>query len=154
MIKDVKQRTSFTAIGDIMGKPRQTNSDRWKKRPCVMRYREWCDKVREAAGLPPPKNIGGEIQLTKFDAGNYIGFYMFAHIRIPKSYSKKKRVLLEGMLCIVKPDVDNCIKGFADALFDNDERIRIMQCMKYWCYDDEEPRVDIFLIPSLPNRNE
>jgi len=29
-------------------KPRQTRSDKWKQRPCVMRYRAFADEVRAA----------------------------------------------------------------------------------------------------------
>jgi hypothetical protein len=29
-----------------IGKPRMTRSDKWKKRPEVMRYRAFCDEVR------------------------------------------------------------------------------------------------------------
>jgi len=41
------------AIG-VMGKPRQTRADVWKKRPCVMAYRAWADKLRSML----PHDIG------------------------------------------------------------------------------------------------
>ena len=33
-----------------VAKPRQTRSDVWKKRPCVVKYRQFADDLREAIG--------------------------------------------------------------------------------------------------------
>lgn len=135
MVQQIK--TSFSIIGDPIGKPRMTQRDVWDKRKAVMKYRDWCDNARETAGLEP---------MQKIDANSFFGVIAFAHFRIPKSYSKKKREAIAGKLCTVKPDTDNVLKAICDALFENDERLSIMQCYKYWSYDDEEPRVDIFFL--------
>lgn len=133
-----KIQSSFSIPGEPIGKPRMTQQDRWKKRPATDRYWEWCDIARVAAGLG---------KMEKANAEDYFGVIVFAHCSIPKSYSPKKRAALEGMLCSSKPDTDNIIKALCDALFENDERICIMQGYKYWAYDNEAPRLDVFLLP-------
>lgn len=116
-----------------------TRSDKWKTRDIVVRYREWSDKTREAAGLSP---------MQKVPAEGYWGIMVFAHCGIPPSYSKKKRASMEGKFCETKPDADNILKGVCDTLFENDEKLSAMTCYKYWAYDDEQPRIDIFLLPK------
>lgn len=116
-----------------------TQRDRWQERKPVIKYRAWCDEARKAAGLA---------EMQKIEADGFFGVIAFAHFRMPKSYSQKKRDELAGRMCGMKPDVDNILKALCDALFENDERIVLMQCFKYWAYDDEDPRVDVFLLPK------
>lgn len=116
-----------------------TQRDRWQERKPVKKYRDWCDAAREAAGLR---------KLQKMDASAFYGVIVFAHFRIPKSYTKKRRVEIAGKMHCKKPDADNVIKAICDALFENDERIAMMQCYKYWAYDDEDSRLDVFLLPK------
>ena len=61
-----------------VAKPRMTRSDKWKKRPCVMRYWEFCDKVQ-----------GNNIRIK---SGDRIIF----HVPMPKSWSKRKRDEMNG----------------------------------------------------------
>ncbi len=35
---------------DVVGKPRMTQRDKWKKRPCVLRYRAFADELRLKVG--------------------------------------------------------------------------------------------------------
>lgn len=87
-----------------IGKPRMTRSDKWKKRPCVVAYREFADNLRLHAG---------RARLFRFpDAGAAIRF----DIPMPKSWSKKKRKEMNGAPHAGKPDLDNCIKAVWDAL--------------------------------------
>lgn len=101
---------------DPVPKPRMTRSDKWKKRPCVVRYWEYKDKLR-ASGV----KIGDSIDIT---------FY----IPMPKSWSpkKKKNHYLEPHK--QKPDIDNLLKAFMDCILDEDESVFIVKAMKLWDY--------------------
>lgn len=107
------------------------------KRPATTKYWEWSDIARKSAGVT-----------DKVSADFFFGIVIFVHCRIPKSYSKKKRQELEGKFCQTKPDTDNVLKALCDSLFSDDEKISIMHGYKYWAYDDEEPRIDVFLLPN------
>lgn len=80
-------------------KPRMTRADAWKQRDTVVRYFKFCDKLREEYQRP----IKGGLRLT---------FY----VQMPKSWPKKKKLLMEGMPHQQRPDLDNYIKAFLDAL--------------------------------------
>jgi hypothetical protein len=62
-----------------IGKPRMTRSDKWKKRPEVMRYRAFCDEVRLR-------------KLTMPESGAHVTFVL----PMPASWSKKKRAEFSG----------------------------------------------------------
>lgn len=109
----------FTIFGDPVGKPRQTRSDKWKKRPCVMRYRSWADIARASV----PKSV---------DLGLYREISFIAWIGFPKSYSKKRMALLFGSPHFEKPDVDNVAKSLLDALFPEDKNIWKFSGEKRW----------------------
>lgn len=130
--------SSFSIIGKPIGAVRQTRSDAWKQRPCVLAYRAWCDSARLACTGSPTQ---------KLDANDYIGFYAFSHSPMPESWSDKKKAAMAGQLMRQKIDADNLIKSVGDSLFDNDERLAIMHCLQYWAMPHEEPRVDVYLIP-------
>lgn len=95
-------------------KPRQTRSDKWKQRPCVMRYREFADQVRSA---------GLEIS----DTLNVV-FYL----PMPASWSKEKREEMYLQPHQQKPDIDNLVKALLDAVFDDDSHIYKIRAVKFW----------------------
>jgi len=134
--------TSFSIIGKPIGAVRQTKRDVWAKRPSVLRYRAWCDLARKACTGNPTK---------KLDANQWLGFYAFSHSPMPESWSKKEKAAMAGQLMRQKPDADNVCKAVGDSLFDNDEKLAIMQCVQYWCMQGEEPKVDVFLLPVVNN---
>jgi len=110
---------TFTVHIEPMGKPRQTQSDRWKKRDCVMRYRAYADRLRAAvANLCLPK----EPSLVSWKA----------YFTMPESWSKKKRALHAGQVHQSKPDRDNVDKGILDALFESDQGIADGVLAKRW----------------------
>ena len=115
-----------------MGKPRQSRSDRWKKRPAVVRYRQWCDAVRmlaDAAGLRFP------------DAGARI-VYRFP---MPASWSRKKRDAMRGQPHQQKPDIDNCTKALLDALLVDDATVwHLAGQEKRWA---DEGAIEIEVVP-------
>ena len=98
-----------------MGKPRMTRSDKWKKRPVVMRYWAFKDQVA-AAKLTLPKR------------GAHVVFCM----PMPKSWSKKKKDKMISMPHEQTPDVDNILKALMDAVYDDDSVISDIRASKMW----------------------
>ena len=99
-------------------KPRQTRSDTWKKRPCVIRYRDFADKIRarcEEVNFKLPK-----IVVIKF------------YIAMPKSWSKKSKAMMNGNWHQQKPDIDNLIKSVLDALCEDDSFVCHVTALKKW----------------------
>jgi len=109
----------FTIPGDPIGAPRMTQRDKWKQRPCVMKYRAWKDKAREVAGeLPPADQIERVSWVAVFTP--------------PASWSKKRRAAVIGTLHRNKPDRDNIDKALLDALFPEDQAIAAGTIEKRW----------------------
>ena len=101
-----------------VSKPRQTRSDKWKKRPCVMRYRAFADECR-AANMKIP------------EAGASITFY----IPMPKSWSEKKKIDMNGAPHQQRPDLDNLIKSVMDAVYAEDSVVwHYRELKKLWAY--------------------
>lgn len=118
---------SICIDASIVPKPRMTRADRWKKRPCVLRYWDFADVLRAAAAA------------QNFELGDRIKIEF--HIAMPKSWSKKKRSEMEGRPHKSKPDLDNCIKSCADILKKEDKTIYEITATKSW---SREPRIIIW----------
>lgn len=118
----------FTIHGAPLGKPRMTQRDKWKKRPCVMRYREWADRARAAA----PKDM----------TQDPVSVDWTAYLPMPASWSAKKRASMTGQLHRQKPDSDNISKAIFDALFKNDCGIATGSFRKCWD-DGNGPRINV-----------
>ena len=99
-------------------KPRITQSDRWKKRKCVMKYFGFKDALNLEACK---KSYKPSIPLS-------IVFY----ITMPKSWSKRKKGQMNGKPHRSRPDLDNLIKAFKDALMEEDSHV--------WRYGNMEKR--------------
>jgi Holliday junction resolvase RusA-like endonuclease len=108
----------FTVKGEPMGKPRMTQRDKWQKRPCVLRYREYCDKIRAEAGNVPD---------------NPLAVHIKAFIPMAASWSQKKKAENLGRRQRLKPDWDNIGKAICDALFEEDSCIAVGITEKFWC---------------------
>ena len=102
-------------------KPRQTQSDRWKKRPCVVRYHAFKDECRK-------------YNINVPDSGSHIVFVL----PMAKSWSKNKKQEHNGQPHKQKPDTDNMVKALFDALFSEDEHIWDFRATKIW---GEEPLI-------------
>lgn len=90
-------------------KPTMVASDRWKKRPPVLRYRAFCDAIRAEAqrvGLP----------LDRILEGSRVTFYL----PMPPSWSQKKRAAMAGQPHEQTPDLSNLLKAYEDALLPQD----------------------------------
>ena len=96
-------------------KPRMTKSDKWKKRPGVMRYWAFKDQVK-AAKLKLPKR------------GSHVVFCM----PMPKSWSKKKKDEMVTMPHEQTPDLDNLLKALGDSVFSDDSGISDIRASKMW----------------------
>lgn len=100
-----------------------TQRDKWAKRPAVLRYRDYCDRIREAAGTIPDNVY--RIEIT-------------AQIPMPDSWSNKKKFEMAGKPHRQRPAWDNIGKAVSDALFEEDAVIWDARVLKYWCRAGEE----------------
>lgn len=72
-----------------------------------MRYRVYSIRLRQAA------------LLNKFVPANEL--IMQFHIKMPVSWSKKKKEQMKGKPMQSRPDIDNLEKAILDSLFPNDD---------------------------------
>jgi Holliday junction resolvase RusA-like endonuclease len=115
----------FVVVGDPMGKPRMTQRDVWNKRPVVLRYHDYKDRIKEAT---PNKVLTADVY----------GIDVVAHIAMPASWSKKKKAAHAGKICRSKPDWDNIGKAVCDTLFEEDSGIADGRTRKFWCREGEQ----------------
>lgn len=105
-------------------KPRMTQSDRWKKRPAVVRYHEFCDELRlkwRDRTVPPT-------------------FWIFFHMPMPQSWSELKKIKMNGEPHQQRPDIDNLLKAFLDCLCEDDSYVYDVRAAKFWSSD---PRIEV-----------
>lgn len=100
-----------------VAKPRMTRQDKWKKRPCVLKYRAFCDELNY-------------LQFEIPACGSHITFYL----PMPKSWSKKKMAEMDGEPHQQTPDIDNLLKAVMDAIYKNDSHIWDCRITKRWAY--------------------
>ncbi len=112
---------SIVVMGQPLGKPRMTRRDKWKQRPTVIRYRQWCDQIRQVAGWTKKDNLLRPTKLT-----------VRAYLAIPATWSALVKLHAAGMPHLHKPDIDNICKGVLDALIENDQMVYRIECEKYW----------------------
>lgn len=102
-----------------ISKPRQTRSDKWKKRPCVLVYRAFADELRLQASR------------QGFSLENGLAYEF--HLPMPKSWSQRKQLEKLGQLHDQKPDLDNLLKSIFDVLLRQDCLIgHVAQVKKIW----------------------
>lgn len=94
--------------------PRMTRSDKWNKRPCVLRYFAFRDEIK--------------LKKVTYESGQHVVF----HIPMPDSWSKKKKAEMEGKPHMQVPDCDNFFKGMTDSIFDDDSHIWKISAEKRW----------------------
>ena len=106
-----------------VSKPRQTKSDRWKKRPCVMRYRAFADQVR----------LAEKLSQQDFKKILLEGACIVFVIPMPNSWSKKKKAKMYGLHHQQKRnDIDNLVKALMDALLEEDGEVHTVCAKKVW----------------------
>lgn len=106
-----------------VSKPRMTRSDKWKQRKCVTNYWDYKEEL---------------IKLAK-EKDYKIGFTIEGLIFVlpmAKSWSKKKKAEYVGQPHQQKPDLDNLVKGYKDALLKEDSVVwRYKDISKVWGYE-------------------
>ena len=109
---------------DPVAKPRMTQRDRWVKRPCTQKYWAFKDKLNQLVSAEElPERI-----------------HVVFQIPMPKSWSAKKRASQIGQPHKVRPDTDNLMKAFKDAVFEEDSAIWDERGTKLW---GETGRIEI-----------
>jgi Holliday junction resolvase RusA-like endonuclease len=100
-----------------VAKPRMTRSDKWKQRPCVMKYRAYKDEVKSKI-----------IHLADTHRVTFI-------LPMPKSWSNRKKSEMAGRPHKSRPDLDNLLKGLWDALLIDDAHIWDCRATKQWGHE-------------------
>ena len=98
-----------------------TQSDKWKKRPSVLRYFLYADELRvwaEKTGYALTERL--EVTFV---------------LPMAASWSEKKKLEHDGMPHKSKPDIDNLCKAFMDALAKNDSFVHDIHAKKIWGYE-------------------
>ncbi len=60
------------------------------------------------------------------------GLHVTFYLPLPKTWSKKKKKACHGLLCQSRPDLDNLLKGFFDALVSEDKFVASISACKRW----------------------
>ena len=92
-----------------------TQRDKWAKRAPVLRYRAFCDHAK-LLGITLPE----------------CGYHAIFVLPMPASWSKKKRIEMNGKPHQQSPDKDNLEKALLDAIFDEDCRVWDGRVTKVW----------------------
>ena len=95
-------------------KPRMNRSDKWKQRPCVLRYRAFKDEIR--------------LHKVVLPECHHVTFV----VPMPESWSKKRKIETNGKPHQQRPDVDNFLKAIFDAVFEEDSHIWDCRATKVW----------------------
>ena len=112
-----------------VSKPRMTQRDKWSKRPATLKYWRFKHKVKE---------LGIELM----ECGEWVKFY----IKMPKTWSKKKKDEMIGTPHHQRPDIDNLEKRcydiitLAGVVFKDDCQIAVTSSKKVW---SNNPRTEI-----------
>lgn len=107
-----------------VAKPRMTRQDKWKKRAATTAYWSFKD----------------DLVVSCSEAGYQLDNKLYAvfFIEMPKSWSEKKKKLMDGAKHEAKPDADNFLKGIMDCLkSDGDSMITPACGHKIWCRESK-----------------
>ena len=99
-----------------VSKPRMTQRDKWHKRPATDKYWRYKDSLLWLC------------KQARYEIGDSLSLEFI--IEMPKSWSKKKRAEMNGKPHQQKPDLDNLIKAFKDALCKDDSYIYEYRTMR------------------------
>lgn len=116
-------KTNFILHIDPCAKPRMTQRDKFNPSEAAIKYFNWKDDLeREAHRLGMPIDLPGQIKSLIF------------MVPIPKSWSVKKKNAMYSRPHQQRPDLDNYLKAFQDALCKEDSHIYSIQgeLGKYW----------------------
>ncbi len=114
--------------GNPVPKPRMVNSDKWKKRPCVLRYRAYADWLRDQLFCVVISEEGSEPPYLTEDCTNWMGA-VATRIKLNQApFTSSKQVrwgikLWIGLRGDRRGDTDNIIKAIKDILFQEDKDV-------------------------------
>ncbi len=95
-------------------KPRMTQRDKWKVRPCVAKYRAFKDEVRlKRVSLPET-------------------YHVIFVMPLPAKWSAKNKALMDGQAHKIVPDKDNLEKALLDAIYGDDSHVWDGRVTKVW----------------------
>ena len=114
------ERADRQVVLDItpVAKPRMTQRDKWDKRKCVVRYREFCNHFRLL------------LQKHKIEIGDTLNIVFY--LPMPKSWSYEKKMEYWCKPHKQKPDIDNLVKSVLDASFKDDSHVWEIKASKVW----------------------
>lgn len=95
-------------------KPRQTQRDRWAKRPAVLSYRAMADELRLRGARLPHR------------------YQLIFQLPMPEGWPEDWKQALEGKPHLRRPDGGNAIKAVEDALVPKDETLWSGRFDKIW----------------------
>jgi len=124
----------------MMGKPRMTQRDKWKKRDVVERFYAVKDELKAAV----------DPELLEPDIGK-VSWKIW--LPMPKSWTLLKKAHMLGKPHRGKPDRDNLDKGVLDILFKEDSGIHSGNLEKYWD-DGDGPRIELKLFYEMNSTKE
>jgi len=110
-------------VGEFCAKPRMSRKDKWQTRPATARYWAFKDLINIAA------------REQKFKLGDQFEAKFF--IKMPESWSKKKKEQFLGRPHQQRPDLDNFCKALMDSLLKEDSSVWSCWTAKYWWYENK-----------------
>ena len=113
-----------------MGAPRTTRADAWKQRPVILKYHRFRDLI--AIEMKKVEREAGCKIWVRLDC-----LEVMFQIPMSKSWSKKKRIEMNGAFHQQKPDIDNLVKAVLDSIFrgGDDCKVATIHAMKRWSND-------------------
>lgn len=109
---------------DPVPKPRMVKSDTWNKRPAVVKYWEFKDKIIHEARKNELDSLPDS-------------FKVVFQVPMPESWSDKKKKKMNYTYHTRKPDIDNLYKALTDCLCEDDSYIYRVEMSKNWSYKGE-----------------
>ena len=108
-------------------KPRMTRADKWKKRQSVVKFFAFRDAVRQ-------HKESDVIKRSSYHSSNleYESFEIVFYVPMPKSWSKKKKILMKGKPHQQRPDLDNYLKAWKDSVYEEDAVVWRVKASKLW----------------------
>ena len=103
---------------DPIGKPRLVRSDIWSGRPAVARWYTYKDELVSQA------------RKKRYEVPDEL-MIMF-YLPMTDSWSEKKKKAHKNKPHQQKPDIDNLLKAFLDALVEDDSKIYKVAAKKMW----------------------
>jgi Holliday junction resolvase RusA-like endonuclease len=100
-----------------IGKPRITNQGRFSDK--AQNYYSWCDELK--------------LKVRKYQPNGKLDVVFI--LPMPKSWSEKKKANSNTTPHTSRPDIDNLLKAFLDALCTNDSYVYDVHAVKLWGHE-------------------